>query len=602
MVSSFSAIASRRFGEASLIVSLLRLVAAHTRWNGYRFGDSNLSIHVPLIKQYSDPTLYPGDPLLETRPRFTSFFFPAMGLYLRIFGADALEAAYFFAFVASELLTLFAFWRISLLLFDDRPSGVVLMLLVLAPTPALAGDVFNTSRFTHSLLSSALLFFALYLYLAGRVLPAYVLTGAVFNVHSLNAAFVFCMMALDSLLDARRQGVRRLFAPWGAFLLLSFPTALWTLRVREPLNAVWVDVLRRRSGHHSFPLEWEPKVYVAYLLLFAIAAFAVPSVRRELHRKVLRFFAAVVILSVAGVVFTEWIPLKAALQGQLFRSTHFLTGFALVYTARSLVGFWSHGKLARAASGVVFLGLFLPHLYVGLLPVALLLILFSRARQLPRPAVLFSCGVLVLYGIFPPAQIPEQLGMPGLAMTLRDIVSEESMLLFAALFVVIRLGAASRWGRAVAACVTALVLIVYALPNHYASVRHRLRRSDWVDVQLWCRENTPKNATFLTPPDLAGFRVFSERPVVGEWKDGTQQYFSDRFAEEWWRRMQDVGGVDASFRQQREGRLLETARRYGAQYLVFPMMRPRRFPLLYANDEFAVYSLAEGVTNATPGN
>ena len=52
----------------------------------------------------------------------------------------------------------------------------------------------------------------------------------------------------------------------------------------------------------------------------------------------------------------------------------------------------------------------------------------------------------------------------------------------------------------------------------------------WREVQDWVRLNTPKDAIFVTPPQEAGFRVFSERTVVGEWKDGTQQYFDEKFA------------------------------------------------------------------------
>jgi hypothetical protein len=45
------------------------------------------------------------------------------------------------------------------------------------------------------------------------------------------------------------------------------------------------------------------------------------------------------------------------------------------------------------------------------------------------------------------------------------------------------------------------------------------KRGDWIGVQLWAKENTPIDAMFITPPYLQGFRIYSERGAVAEWKD-----------------------------------------------------------------------------------
>jgi hypothetical protein len=54
---------------------------------------------------------------------------------------------------------------------------------------------------------------------------------------------------------------------------------------------------------------------------------------------------------------------------------------------------------------------------------------------------------------------------------------------------------------------------------------------------MWARNNSQADELFLTPPMKTGFRVFSERSIIGEWKDGTQLYFSAEFAESWKKRM-----------------------------------------------------------------
>jgi len=121
---------SPRFGRnLELLAFLLLLTMAHTEWAGYRFGDSNLSVQVPLVKHFADRELYPGDPLLLTSKGYASFFFPAIGLLVRSLGG--LEVIYFALFLAGKFLGLWARWSLSRLIFDDRQSAVLLLFLCL---------------------------------------------------------------------------------------------------------------------------------------------------------------------------------------------------------------------------------------------------------------------------------------------------------------------------------------------------------------------------------------------------------------------------------------------------------------------------------------
>jgi hypothetical protein len=119
-----------------------------------------------------------------------------------------------------------------------------------------------------------------------------------------------------------------------------------------------------------------------------------------------------------------------------------------------------------------------------------------------------------------------------------------------------------------------------------------VRGEPWSDVQLWVKANTPRDAIILTPPHREGFRVFSERAIVGEWKDGTQQFFSWAFAREWDRRMGDLGGGETpvydGFGAERVAML---ARRYWADYAVAPAASALGFDRLYENAEFCVYRI-----------
>jgi hypothetical protein len=77
---------------------------------------------------------------------------------------------------------------------------------------------------------------------------------------------------------------------------------------------------------------------------------------------------------------------------------------------------------------------------------------------------------------------------------------------------------------------------------------------------------------------------------VGEWKDGTQQYFDDAFVKEWGARMEALGD---DYETLPEDRLLALARRFGASYVVLPRQPPRRgLVLAYRNPSWAVYRAA----------
>jgi GH35 family endo-1,4-beta-xylanase len=146
-------------------------------------------------------------------------------------------------------------------------------------------------------------------------------------------------------------------------------------------------------------------------------------------------------------------------------------------------------------------------------------------------------------------------------------------------------------------CVAALLTQVYERTGSAEDGGDR-----WVQAQLWARQHTPVGAVFLTPSAPGGFRIHSERGVVGEWRDGTQQYFDPAFASLWWQRMEALQpGVryDASgTRQVSEGQPLTDlsddaleaiCRQFGASYLVLPAASSRDFVPCYRNRDWRIY-------------
>ncbi len=64
-------------------------------------------------------------------------------------------------------------------------------------------------------------------------------------------------------------------------------------------------------------------------------------------------------------------------------------------------------------------------------------------------------------------------------------------------------------------------------------------RGPEADMYAWIRANTPKDAVFLTPPQLERFRLLGERAIVVDWKGSA--YVPSELVE-WYRRLEDVSG------------------------------------------------------------
>ena len=108
-------------------------------------------------------------------------------------------------------------------------------------------------------------------------------------------------------------------------------------------------------------------------------------------------------------------------------------------------------------------------------------------------------------------------------------------------------------------------------------------------MQKWCRANTPIDAMFLVPTNLQGFRVHSQRGIVGDWKDGAPGVFSEHYAKKWWARMEEIRGYD-SFN---EARFDQLKKKYGASFAVTRRAQQLGFPIVYQNEGFSVYALHE---------
>ena len=103
---------------------------------GYHFGTFDQTIHIPFLKKYVDPSLYPGDPFLELRLQHYSYFW---FLFRPFYRAGVLEITLFIAHCAATYGTFWAVYGLSRTLFRNDLAALGRTLNDPLPAPGMIG-------------------------------------------------------------------------------------------------------------------------------------------------------------------------------------------------------------------------------------------------------------------------------------------------------------------------------------------------------------------------------------------------------------------------------------------------------------------------------
>jgi len=102
--------------------------------------------------------------------------------------------------------------------------------------------------------------------------------------------------------------------------------------------------------------------------------------------------------------------------------------------------------------------------------------------------------------------------------------------------------------------------------NHSTAQRRNEIHRQWRNTCQWIRENTDRNAIFLTPRMHQTFKWYAERGEVVNWKNVPQ---GSGALVEWWRRVNELIPVQGDgFGSMETEQLQQTMRRYNADYVV----------------------------------
>jgi len=602
--------------------------------SGYGFGISDHDIDIPIIKLYTDPFLYRTDFALSyfgTSAGTPSLLQPAMALVSRVV---PLEPLFFVLHIGTLFLTFLAVFCLARLLFGSTVVGYLAVLFLLVAKRTLAWFPTTDIYLVNRSWALPMVLWAIFFFLQRRYVLAFALVGLAWNFHAMSAGFVLIMFISYLVSDLRKVGKVPLLKGLTIFAILTLPWVLWQLGAPSSQMPDWgvvpagpdmAEVLRIfkwRNLMEQAPFSWGLQYWLyffSFVSIFLVSLHYPPE--RWKHRVITTFVAVIGIMILTGIIFTETVPLPMVMQVQLLRSSKFLIIFSLIYGAGYVCRLYEGALVSK----LIAVGLVMEMFFLNYPPQSywfdqgtaasfyfqgkpLVLFLFASLAPAFQPKTTPYRAIVVVAGVFCLVSLVAQF-FPYVPVLSLFLVPTRFIVFLGCVGVASILRGASVLNRVPfvdeQASLVALIGIPLLFGLSWVLIQNRgvshidfpVHRTPWVDVQLWAKGHTSSDDLFIIPPYMDGFKVFSERGVVGSWKDGGFIGGLDsRFTKEWWERMSNLRCTSWRSRDCRkgydslsEGELLALARQYSAAYIITESPKNLALPIAYQNQQFTVY-------------
>jgi len=324
----------------------------------YEYAVSNQTNQFPLIRHALDPTYLAADWTVAARTGFGSprfFYTQFVAAFVELLG---FPAAVFLLYLLGTVVILAAAYRIVTTLFGDRLVAVLVIGAMISPLTDvidLGGNVLVKSYLIPSHLANALILVGLYWTLQRRYRPAFGVLGVATLFHVVNGFWMsvvagLCAVAIEAWSPLRNADLREAIGriPWdGAAIygVISLVGIAPMLAENATTDAGWRGVYLMawvRHPHHYVPSTW-PVWQVALAILFtavAVGAMVVFGDRLFADTRAKRagvvWTAALVVVFVAGWLFTEVVPVAFLIKLQPYHVDDFL--FLVLYGAVFALG------------------------------------------------------------------------------------------------------------------------------------------------------------------------------------------------------------------------------------------------------------------------
>lgn len=580
---------------------------------GYSFGVADHSWQVPLVRGLANGGFLKD--YIFNPPERLSFFFPILGFFARY---ARIEYVYFAGYVLASVATTLAIYLLATKMLQSRPAAFLAVILLLVGKDVAAGATTWDALLLPRDAAMPFLLFSWWSILRDKPLTAGAFMGLAFALHPISAIHgaIIAAVAL-AMADKRRLASLALFA--GGMAVPAAITLWYILPSPAPLFEApgsWYDAMILRNIHHIAPASVP---LFAGLLLYALAVGRLVRIAGGRTRLLVAATGVTAVVcmyagaaQLAGRALGLDDPRAALLHPpvlatlQLLRISGPLGILVLIATAGLLWKAMQEGFIARVSAVGALVAISSSHYAVGVLFLAAALLSHRESRVARTAAVLLAVTALVTALVAHKTLFMLVLGVVACA-------------------VLLTLATRTRVKAAAASLVATIVLLGIVSP-HWAVVGARRAFGGAIDeapyagrvnigvtgdrpmmeAAAWLKLNAAPDDVTIVPPWWEGFRVASDRPAYGLYKDGTLAFFNAGLAGSWLERMEalnvplyDSGGSRLGDRERRfymgltPGQVQVAAERFPAQYVVRlePDMPPAK--LVFSGRYVSIYRIAQ---------
>lgn len=573
----------------------------------YTYGTNDHALTVPVIRHLHDPSFLAGDWLVQAHIYYHYSF---NRFYAFLLHWVSLEAAFFASYLLVLCLAMYALYLMAGAVAPAHRMPLFLFgvfTLVGWNYRGLSANLIN-ENFEGNVPVLGLGLLSLYWYLRGGFPAAYLFAGLATVLHvqvGINLVLLYTVYALFHL---REVGLSRLVWAGVAFALPASIELLPLVPVQLSglgQERQFLEWIQTRSPHHFVLSSWNWWGTIDFFSVIAAGIAAAYLLRRVGNdggvRRGVWFIVGLLGSTILTYVFTEVVPMVAVIKLMIYRMSVYAMVIAVLLVGRLAVEALAQRR-DRLLSLVVTLGWIIPSLFLPLTGV-LAVVRRNESRKTWRPlgyglvaaaaGLLAASLVLLTRGRYLPV----------------SNVSVKFVVVAVLSWLLVELWARDR--RMVVLPLVMMALLTGAQATKLLTGRAQMslglaRLTPWHEVTLWIRDNTPREARFISPPDLPGFQLYAERSTVVSFK---AMVWLEKDQRIWMERLADLANVRELTCRGRTGcgRMLRAgydslsaddlrrlAAKYGASYLVARSGRSSVGPTIYRNTEFSVQRIEMG--------
>jgi len=537
---------------------------------GFSPFEGNNVHYIPYLESLKNNNLFNNDYLMDALRVHPSYFYVLI-IKLSSFLGVSIKLLILYMSFAVFFLQTFVVFLIAKKLFGKREIAVLALFFLLSSkyTLGMESISINLGQLTQTSFATPFALLTLLFFIKEKRKISFLMAGLICNIQPIigfQILLMFLFVALKELVENKKI-IKETATEFLIFLLGAMPIVLLFIRGKiflQGLNGRWLEIAKIRLGHHFFPFNWSLTTWVSGIFYLGLFVFSIRIKKKNndfctMDKRAVDLMISFAPIFLFGFVFSQIIPIKAVILTNIFRIFIFYNFLCMVYGAYLVWWLFSSKKiitniLACFLTGFLFLPSSIYYQIDFLKPIVLAVLFFILS---------LSMAVILL---------------------VKNKPAFKKLLLFF-LFIFLFFSCAYR---------------LYKNYHYWGKLTfNKMENKEWTDVQLWAKKNTQTDDLFLTPVDIYGFRVYSQRAQVGDFKDGGSTLYHATLYKEWWQRMLDLGvekeminGAYLSGYKELddEKRILKIAEKYNADWLI-SIFYDLQLNRVYNNNKYSVYKL-----------